>query len=72
MHERIARTLRFLARLSDQHISRNNAAGGGATLRRRRLDRGEVDEYLQGRTTTVPAAVPRVEGRGEHGAERTL
>ncbi len=49
MHQRIAQTLRYLARLSNQHTARANAAEGSATLRKRRQDQEHVNEYLRGR-----------------------
>ena len=72
MHDRIARTLRFLARPTNQHIARSNAAQGSAILRRRRLEQAQVDEYLQGRILAFPTADPQVERRGEHGVEHTV
>jgi hypothetical protein len=72
MHQRIALTLRLLARLTNQHTARANAAEGSATLRRRRLDQQQVDEYLQGRILVSTPADPQEEGRDEHGVEHTL
>ena len=54
MHQRIAQSLRYLARLTSQHTARTNAAEGSATLRKRRHDQEHVDEYLQGRLLTFP------------------
>ena len=54
MHQRIAQTLRYLARLINQTTARSNAAEGSATLRKRRHDQEDVDEYLQGRLLTFP------------------
>lgn len=60
--EVLARTLRFLANRyfaepgradrdqSQQNTARTNAAQASATLRQRRHDREEVDDYLQSRT----------------------
>lgn len=64
MHRRIALTLRHLARLTGQHTARTNAAEGSATLRQRRHDQEQVDEYLQGLLT-----VPRSEAREGHATE---
>ncbi len=72
MHKGIARTLRYLARLTNQQIARTNAAEGSATLRRRRQDQELVDEYLRGRILTPPADHTESGRRGEHGLERTL
>jgi len=52
MRQRIAQTLRDLARVTGQHTARTNAAEGSATLRKRRQDQEHVDEYLQGRLPT--------------------
>lgn len=68
MHQRIARTLRILARLTNQHIARTNAAEGSALLRRRRQDQEQVDEYLQGRILTFPLAHIQAGRSGEHHA----
>ena len=47
MNQRIAQALRYLSRLTDdQHTARANAAEGSATLRKRRQDQEDVDEYL--------------------------
>jgi hypothetical protein len=72
MHERVARTLNYLARLTSQHTARTNAAEGSATLRRRRHDQEHVDEYLQGRLLVLPAAETEAGQRGEHGVEHAL
>jgi hypothetical protein len=72
MHETITRALRYLARLTNQHTARTNAAEGSATLRRRRHDREHVDEYLQGRTLTVPAAETEAGQRGDNAIETAL
>jgi hypothetical protein len=66
MHETIARTMRYLARLTNQHTARTNAAEGSATLRRRRHDQEQVDDYLQGRTLTVPASETEAGQRGDN------
>ena len=72
MHQRIARTLLYLARLTDQHTARTNAAEGSAILRKRRHDQEHVDEYLRGRLLTFPIGEIKMAGRGEHGAEHTV
>lgn len=45
MHQRVARTLRYLDTFIDQGTARTNAAAGSAAFGKRRQD---VDEYLQG------------------------
>ena len=73
MHQRIARTMRYLARLIiNPHTARNNAAEGSATLRQRRLDQEYVDEYLQGRLLIFPLGETKNAERVEHGAEHIL
>ena len=72
MHQRIAQTLRYLARLINQHTARTNAAEGSATLRKRRHDQEQVDEYLQGRHLTLPIAEAKKGERGEHRARHHL
>ena len=74
----LARTKRFLADrfLADpdradrskprQNTARSNAAEGCATLRKRRLDRDEVEKYLQARRLSHPAPHPAT-GPGGHG-----
>lgn len=54
MHQRVAQTLRYLARLMNQQTARTNAAEGSAALRKRRQEQEHVDEYLQGRLLTSP------------------
>ena len=49
MRYRVARTQRYLARLISPQTARTNAAEGSATLRERRRDREDVEEYLKGR-----------------------
>jgi hypothetical protein len=68
MRQRIAQTLRYLARLTGQHTARTNAAEGSATLRKRRQDQEHVDEYLQGQLLTIPGETTTGE-RGVHQAE---
>lgn len=46
MPQRVARTLRYLAKFINQETARTNAAEGSAAFRKRRQD---VGEYLQGR-----------------------
>jgi len=72
MYQRIARTLRGFARLTDQHVSRTNAAEGTATLRRRRHEQERVDDYLEGRILTFPATETHAGQRGEDGVEDAL
>lgn len=66
MRQRVARTSRYLAGLVNQQAARTNAAEGSAVLRRRRQDQEDVEEYLQGRFPTVPAAGSRTGERGAH------
>lgn len=54
MHQRIAQTLRYFATLTGQLTARSNAAEGSATLRKRRHDQEDADEYLRGRLLTFP------------------
>jgi hypothetical protein len=72
MHETITRTLRYLARLTNQHTARTNAAEGSATLRRRRHDQEQVDEYLQGRALTALASETEAGQRGDNAVETAL
>ena len=72
MHQRVAQTLRYLARLINQQTARTNAAEGTATLRKRRHDQEDVDEYLQGRLLTCPIGQTKKGDRGAHQAEHNL
>ena len=73
MHQRIARTLRYVARLIvNPDTARTNAAEGSATLAERRQDQERVEEYLQGRLLTFPNRETRKGERGEHGVEHTV
>ena len=66
MHQRVAQTLRYLAGLINQQTARSNAAEGSATLRKRRQDQENVDEYLQGRLQTFPTGQTEKGNRGAH------
>ena len=73
MHQRIARTLRYLARrIIDPDTARANAAEGSATLRERRHDQEHVDEYLQGRLLIFPLGKTKNGEHVEHRAEHIL
>ena len=72
MHQRIAQTLRYLARPMSQHTARTNAAEGSTTLRKRRHEQELVDEYLQGRVLTFPMREIKEGERGVHQAEHNL
>lgn len=72
MHQRVAQTLRYLARPINQQTARTNAAEGSATLRKRRQDQEHVDEYLQGRLLTLPIGETKKGERGAHRGEHNL
>ena len=65
MDQNIAQTLRYLARLINQHTARTNAAEGSATLRKRRHDQEHVDEHLRGPLLTFPIGETKKGERGE-------
>ena len=47
MLQRLVRTPRYVARFLTQHTARTNAAEGSASLRERRQEQEDVDEYLR-------------------------
>jgi hypothetical protein len=74
MHQRIARTLWYLAssKFDNQRVARTNAEESSATLRERRHDQEDANAYLQGRLLTYIAHETERGPRDEHRAERVL